>query len=176
MKYVKLVLSFLLFLFFFSCSKEVRQERVPGIPCVVQRVMDGDTFQCKLSSGEEVKVRLIGVDTPESSANPKAYKDVERSGRSIKEIIKMGKEAKSFAESLLPQGTEVLLEFDVQKTDRYGRLLAYVWLPDRRMLNEVLIREGYAQVYTVQPNVKYQERLLSAQRKAMEEGRGFWSR
>lgn len=47
-----------------------------------------------------------------------------------------------------------------KKTDKYGRLLAYVWLSDGRMLNEVLIREGYAQVYTIPPNVKYQERFF----------------
>ncbi|MCX8060755.1 MAG: thermonuclease family protein, partial [Aquificaceae bacterium] len=102
--------------------------------------------------------------------------DVERTGRSMEEIVKMGKEAKRFTQSLLPAGGKVYLEFDVQKTDRYGRLLAYVWLSDGRMLNEVIIKEGYAQVYTIPPNVKYQERLLSAQRRAREEGRGLWGR
>lgn len=152
------------------------QRPAPGTPCSVLRVTDGDTFHCRLESGEEVKVRLLGIDTPESSPNPKAYRDVERTGRSMEEIVKMGKEAKRFTQSLLPAGEKVYLEFDVQKTDRYGRLLAYVWLSDGRMLNEVIIKEGYAQVYTIPPNVKYQERLLSAQRRAREEGRGLWGR
>ncbi|MEN3028217.1 MAG: thermonuclease family protein [Aquificaceae bacterium] len=167
---------FILLLFLFSCHGKEVQEYAPGTPCLVTRVMDGDTFQCRLDSGEEVKVRLVGIDTPESSPNPKARRDVERSGRSMEEIIKMGREAKKFTESLLRSGERVYLEFDLQRTDRYGRLLAYVWLSDHRMLNELLVREGYAQVYTIPPNVKYQERLLSAQRRAREEGKGLWGR
>ncbi len=161
-----------LFLFLISCSKA----NVPPhtTPCTVLHVVDGDTFHCLLPSGEEVKVRLIGVDTPESSDNPKARRDVERTGRSLEEIIKMGKMAKEYTKKLLPKGEKVYLEFDVQKTDRYGRLLAYVWLPDGRMLNEVLVKEGFAQVYTVPPNVKYQERLLQAQRYARENRKGLW--
>ena len=68
----------------------------------------------------------------------------------------------------------VYLEFDVQKTDRYGRLLAYVWLDQTKtkMMNEILVRKGYATVYTFPPNVKYQERFLKAQREAREEAEG----
>ncbi|MDW8095992.1 MAG: thermonuclease family protein [Aquificaceae bacterium] len=167
-------ITLLLFLLLFSSCKA--EERVAGVPCSVIRVFDGDTFECRLKSGEDVKVRLVGVDTPESSPNPKARRDVERSGRSMEEIVQMGRLAKSFTESILKPGVKVYLEFDVQKTDKYGRWLAYVWLSDGRMLNEILIREGYAQVYTIPPNVKYQERFLYVQRKAREEGRGLWGR
>ncbi len=66
------------------------------------------------------------------------------------------------------------LELDVRKIDPYGRLLAYVYLPDRRMLNEVLLEEGYAQVATFPPNVKYQERFLRVQREARAQNRGLW--
>ncbi|MFN3471469.1 MAG: thermonuclease family protein, partial [Aquificaceae bacterium] len=97
------------------------------------------------------------------------------SGRSLEEIVKMGKLAKEFTKELLAEGQIVYLEFDVQKTDRNGRYLAYVWLPDGRMLNEVLLREGYAQVYTIPPNVKYQKRFLEAQKYARENNKGFWS-
>lgn len=166
---------FVAFLLLISCKAESpKVEAVKGKPCRVVKVVDGDTFTCRLEGKEEVKVRLIGVDTPESTDNPKARRDAERTGRSLEQIISMGKLAKDFTKSLLPEGTTVYLEFDVQTTDRYGRLLAYVWLPDGRLLNEVLIREGYAQVYTVPPNVKYQERLLDAQRRAREEGKGLW--
>ncbi|MDW8032325.1 MAG: thermonuclease family protein [Aquificaceae bacterium] len=167
-------LFFILILYIFSCQRKEVQEDTPHTPCVVTRVVDGDTFQCRLGSGEEVKVRLVGIDTPESSPNPKARRESERGGRSMEEIIRMGKEAKRFTENHLRSGERVYLEFDLQRTDRYGRLLAYVWLSDRKMLNELLVREGYAQVYTIPPNVKYQERLLSAQRKAREEGKGLW--
>lgn len=70
----------------------------------------------------------------------------------------------------------VRLEFDMQPRDRYGRLLAYVWLPDGRMLNEVLLEEGYAMLLTVPPTVKYVERLRKALRRAVEEEKGLWSR
>ena len=144
------------------------------IPCKVVKVYDGDTFKCRLESGEEVKVRLIGIDTPESRRNRKAYRDAERSGKSVEEIVRLGKKATEFTRSLIPPGTVVYLETDVQLHDRYGRLLAYVYLPDGRMLNEVLVEEGYATVYTFPPNVKYAERFVELQRKAMREGRGLW--
>lgn len=170
------VVFLLCFFYILSCGKA---EKAPlpvkdAVPCTVLRVVDGDTFHCTMSSGEEVKVRLVGVDTPESSENPKARKDAERRNVSVEEIIRMGKLSAEFTRRLLPKGTKVYLEFDVQKTDRYGRLLAYVWLSDGSMLNELLIREGYAQVYTVPPNVKYQERLLQAQRYARENEKGLW--
>jgi len=172
------VLLFFLLTLLTSCSKYnyAKAEKAPSntTPCTVVRVVDGDTFHCTLSNGEEVKVRLIGVDTPESADNPKARRDSERTGQSLEEIIKMGRQAKEFTKRLLPKGEKVYLEFDVQKTDKYGRLLAYVWLSDGRMLNEVLIREGYAQVYTIPPNVKYQERFLEAQRYARENRKGLW--
>ena len=144
------------------------------IPCRVVRVYDGDTFKCRLDNGEEVKVRLIGIDTPESRRNRKAYRDAERSGKSVEEIVRLGKKATEFTRSLMPPGTVVYLETDVQLHDKYGRLLAYVYLPDGRMLNEVLVAEGYATVYTFPPNVKYAERFVELQRKAMRERRGLW--
>ena len=144
------------------------------VPCKVVKVYDGDTFKCRLESGEEVKVRLIGIDTPESRRNRKAYRDAERSGKSVEEIVRLGKMASEFTKRLIPPGTVVYLETDVQLHDRYGRLLAYVYLPDGRMLNEVLVEEGYATVYTFPPNVKYAERFVELQRKAMRERRGLW--
>ena len=66
------------------------------------------------------------------------------------------------------------LELDLQKIDPYGRLLAYVYLPDGEMFNETLLRQGYAQVATFPPNVKYVDRFLEAQREAREANRGLW--
>ncbi len=152
-------------------SSQVSTERVP---CRVIKVYDGDTFKCRLESGEEVKVRLIGVDTPESRRNRKAYRDAERSGKSVEEIVRLGRKASAFTKKLIPPGTVVYLETDVQLHDRYGRLLAYVYLPDGRMLNEVLVEEGYATAYTVPPNVKYAERFVQLQREAMKKRKGLW--
>lgn len=174
---MKKLFVLLLLITSFSClsqEKVVITQNSKNISCKVSKVVDGDTFYC-VADGEEIRVRLIGVDTPESHNNPKARRDAEKTGMHVEDIIKMGKTAYKFTKSLIPKGTTVYLETDVQLTDRYGRILAYAWLPDGRMLNEVLIREGYAQAYTVPPNVKYQEILLSAQRKAREERKGFWN-
>lgn len=73
----------------------------------------------------------------------------------------------------LVEGKRVRLEYDVEKRDRYGRTLAYVYVGGV-MVNERLVRAGYAQVSTYPPNVKYQERFLVAQREAREAGRGLW--
>ncbi|WP_333784251.1 thermonuclease family protein [Thermocrinis sp.] len=172
-----LFFSILFLLLSYSCSKDVQADKGEvknKTPCRVVRVIDGDTFTCTLKNGEEIKVRMIGVDTPETRESPKLEKDVDRTGLSREEIIKMGEEAKEYTKKLLPKGEVVYLEQDVQPTDRYGRVLAYVWLKDGRMINELLVMEGMAQVYTIPPNVKYQERLLKAQKRAMQEGKGFW--
>ncbi len=148
--------------------------KLEKVPCTVVKVYDGDTFKCRLKSGEEFKVRLIGIDTPESRRNRKAYRDAKKSGRSVEEIVRLGKKASAFTRKLIPPGTTVYLETDVQIHDKYGRLLAYVYLPDGRMLNEVLVEEGYATVYTIPPNVKYADRFLEAQTRARQQNKGLW--
>jgi micrococcal nuclease len=123
----------------------------------VTRVVDGDTIDISPSVEGRSRVRLIGMDTPEVYFGTQPY----------------GPEASAFAKHEL-DGVRVSLELDVQKIDPYGRLLAYVYLPDGRMFNEALVEEGYAQVATFPPNVKYQERFLEAQREAREANRGLW--
>ena len=121
----------------------------------VTRVIDGDTIEVDFQ-GKLEKVRLIGVDTPEVSGQAEPF----------------GKEASNFTRTSLA-GKHVRLEFDVQERDRFGRLLAYVWLGNS-MFNEQLLREGFAQVATFPPNVKYVERFTQAQREARESKRGLW--
>ncbi|WP_161939500.1 thermonuclease family protein [Thermosulfurimonas dismutans] len=107
---------------------------------------------------------MIGIDTPENRSNKRAKKQARNWRTSVNEVINLGKKAK----------TRFVLELDVQILDRYGRVLGYVWLPNGEMLNEKLIREGWAVVYTVPPNVKYVDRLLKAQRRARQESKGLW--
>jgi len=135
--------------------------------CRVERIIDGDTFVC---SGE--RVRLIGIDAPES--RPNARLERQRALGDTQVVLALGRRAKKFFSELLPPGTVVRLELDVQERDRYGRLLAYVWLPDGRMANEVMLEEGYAMLLTIPPNVRYAERLRRAWRLAIEEQRGLW--
>jgi micrococcal nuclease len=127
----------------------------------VIRVVDGDTLKVDFH-GIELTTRLIGVDTPESRRNKKAKKDAKRSDQDLDTIIALGKKATEYVKRLVRPGNFVRLEFDVQQTDPYGRLLCYVYLQDGRMLNEVLISSGHATIMTIPPNVKYQSRFLKA--------------
>lgn len=138
----------------------------------VLRIIDGDTLKIYYL-GKEESVRLIGIDTPESKTNQKVKKDALRSESDIATIIAQGKEATVFMKSLVSPGDSVKIEFDVQKWDRYGRLLGYVHHKGK-MLNEEIAKAGYASVMTIPPNVKYSERFLWAYQKAKKDKRGLW--
>ncbi len=126
----------------------------------VVRVVDGDTIHVRIGARVE-KVRYIGVNTPEVHHPTRGE---EPGGREAAEVNRR-----------LVEGQAVRLELDVQERDRYGRLLAYVWIGDL-MINAELVRLGYAQVMTIPPNVRYQEVFLKLQREAREAGRGLWRR
>lgn len=136
----------------------------------VERAIDGDTL--KLSNRQ--RVRLIGVDTPEVYYSEKLLKDSKRSGRDIETIRSLGKRASDFTKSLC-NNKKVRLEFDADKRDRYGRILAYVYLEDGTFVNASIIKEGYGQVLTVPPNVKHAKYFAQLQREARDSGRGLWS-
>jgi len=116
----------------------------------VKRVIDGDTIE--LENGE--KVRLIGIDTPEAGQH-------------------YGKEASNFTRKMV-EGKQVRIIFDVQKKDRYNRLLAYVFLEDSIFLNAELLKQGYAKIATYPPNVKYVEEFRQLDQEARENVRGLW--
>jgi micrococcal nuclease len=125
----------------------------------VVKVVDGDTIDVVIDS-KQYRVRYIGVDTPETVHPTRGVEPggIEASNRN-KQLV---------------GGKTVYLEKDTSETDQYGRLLRYVWLEDGTMVNAQLVGEGYAQVATYPPDVKYQDRFLALQRKAMEEGLGLW--
>lgn len=139
----------------------------------VLHVVDGDTIKL-LYRGTPESVRLIGIDTPESTNNPKTRRDVERSRTDIETILAMGKQAAVFTGSLVRPGDTVGLEFDAQERDRHGRILAYVYLKDGRMLNEEIAKAGFALPMTIPPNVKYADRFNEASRYARAHARGLW--
>ncbi len=126
----------------------------------VVRVVDGDTIQVCCVFGDRVKVRYIGVDTPEIH-------------HPMKGVEHYGKEA-SGANRKLVNGKTIRLEFDVQQLDRYGRTLAYVYLEDGTFVNAWLVKNGYAMVLTIPPNVKHEDIFLKLQREARETRRGLW--
>lgn len=137
----------------------------------VERVVDGDTIEVKID-GEKFKVRLIGVDTPETK-HPR------------KPVEPYGKEASEYTKKKL-EGKKVYLEKDVSDKDRYGRLLRYVWLTkpdkDKKLTEEMLkdnfnltlVKEGYGKSSTFPPDVKYAEIIKEYQREAVKENRGLW--
>lgn len=130
----------------------------------VSRVVDGDTIET--SDGK--KIRLIGINTPESTTKTEQY----------------GKEASNYTKSQL-EGKEVYLEKDVSETDKYGRLLRYVWLQQPETINEESIRKhmynanlclnGFAQVSTYPPDVKYAEHLTKFTAEARNSNKGLWA-
>ena len=102
---------------------------------------------------------MIGIDTPEVYGGVQCY----------------GREASAFAKRLLRPGVRVRYRVGVEERDRYGRLLAYVYLPDGRMFNLLLAQRGYASPLTIPPNVEFADRFVAAARRAREAGRGLWS-
>lgn len=130
----------------------------------VVRVVDGDTLVIDRGFGNE-RLRYIGMDTPESV----------KPGSPIEF---MGREA-SAANAALVDGREVVLETDVSDTDRFGRLLRYVWLREGDgwvLVNLELVRRGFAQAASFPPDVRWQDEFRQAQRDAREAGLGLWGR
>ena len=138
----------------------------------VTRVVDGDTVEVMITAitpgpgagqttiGDHYKVRLIGIDTPESVAPGTPVECFAR-------------EASAATKALL-EGTEVSLVKDAEETDRYDRLLRYIYMADE-MANARLVTNGYAFAYTYPPNIRHSELFVQLQREARENGRGLWA-
>jgi len=124
----------------------------------VKFVYDGDTIL--LEGGE--KIRFLGIDAPEVD---------HEAGKS--EFMAL--QAWEFSRRLL-KGVQIRMEQDQEKKDRYGRLLAYLFLKNGKMVNELLVREGLAHVMFKNEGLKYRDMLLAGQRSAMKKKRGIWSR
>lgn len=129
---------------------------------VVVHVVDGDTVDIAFGDTEE-RVRLVGVDTPESVARDRP-------------VQCFGAEASSFLQTLLPAGTEVRVERDVEARDRYGRLLGYVYRRgDDLLVNLALVEHGYADAVSFGDNEALLGTLVAAEVDARDAGRGLWS-
>ncbi|TCW62169.1 thermonuclease family protein [Treponema sp. J25] len=136
------------------------------LPAFVEEVVDGDTIKVRLSGSiprslkARETIRLLGIDAPETESSPRP-------------VGFFGEEAKKYARRLLLQ-QRVFLAFDWDLRDRYGRLLAYVYLPDGRCVNKLLIEEGYAYAYTRYP-FQFLEEFRQAQNIARSQKRGLWA-
>ena len=143
---------------------EMRSEHEPAPPGTarVVRPVDGDTVVVELE-GQEEPVRFIGIDTPESVAQDRP-------------VECFGPEAKERTAALLPAGTLVRLERDVEARDRYDRLLAYVIRDeDDLFINRLLVEEGFAESIAYPPNTTRQRELDEAEAGARAERRGLWA-
>ena len=128
----------------------------PPQAALVVQVVDGDTVV--LAGG--IKVRVLGIDAPE----------MEKDGRPADFLAHKAKA--TLAELTLNR--TVGLSYDRLRYDHYGRLLAYLLLPDHTLVNAELVRRGLARVYFIAPNLRYQKDLLAAQQEAIEAQRGVW--
>ena len=121
--------------------------------------MDGDTVEVSPAIRGTEDIRLIGIDTPET-VDPG------------EEVEPYGPQASAFATRELT-GRKVDLEFDQERIDQYGRLLAYVYA-NGSMFNEKLVEDGYAQAYPYPPNTTYEGKFAATQARARASGIGIW--
>lgn len=122
----------------------------------VHQVHDGDTVTLRLN-GKKYRTRLIGIDAPEMGQQP------------------WGRRAKGRLIKIMRQtGWTVFVETDGERLDKYGRLLAYLWTKKKKLINEQMIVDGYAVLFTISPNLKYSERLARAESEAKREEKGIW--
>ncbi|HHW90952.1 MAG: thermonuclease family protein [Limnochordia bacterium] len=137
---------------------ESLQSEYTRYQATVVRVIDGDTLEVASlpSIAPTERVRLLGIDTPEKN-------DL------------YGTEATLYTESLLTVGSTIYIEIDVRARDSFGRYLSYVFLPDGRMVNLMLVEAGLAKLYTEAPNVRYTDEFQDALKTAQQTCRGIWS-
>lgn len=150
-----ILLATSLFVFLFPTSPEEAH---------LVRVVDGDTLVVK-HEGEEKRLRLLGIDTPESVHPDKTKNKIE------------GDIASDYVENLLHPGMKLYLERDQSDTDRYKRMLRYVYLSEEKnmdnMLNAILLREGLAKVSIYPPDNKYERQFINLEVEAQENEKGF---
>lgn len=143
-----------------SSQQSVEQPVQNGPRVKVTRVIDGDTIE--IEGG--LKIRYIGIDAPEATTSLECF----------------GREATNKNRELV-EGRQVFLEKDVSETDKFGRLLRYVYLPageagiNQNLINDYLVREGYSYASSYPPDVRYQDQLRQAQTDAQSNNRGLWS-
>jgi micrococcal nuclease len=138
-----------------GCSGAIQgqEQQAPArTRCTVASVADGDTFRCTNGT----RVRLLQIDSPEAGQG------------------EVYARARAGLQRYLGKGQEVRLEYDVRPADQYGRTLAYVW-SGKTLVNEAVVRDGWAVQFTLPPNVRYVDRIRAAEREARAKKRGLWA-
>jgi micrococcal nuclease len=137
-------------------------------PARVIRVISADTLTI-LYRGKWEEIKLIGPEAPQTMINDQAYEQALKDLATPEEIVRRGLKATEFVKEFLHYGSQVWIEFDVRKRDRYSRLLGYVYLADGRMLNEIILRRGLADLFLTPPNLRYSRRFQEIARLAGRE-------
>lgn len=159
----RIILLFIVFMLTIPVNAQGKRNKgEESIFYPVTRIVDGDTFWIDDGSGKGLKVRLIGVDAPET-----------RNSRNKAKAV-FGDEATEYLTSLIG-GNRIRLEYDLDTLDQYGRTLAYAYLEDGTFINASLVRNGYATVMTYPPNVRYADTFVELARKARKRNRGLWN-
>lgn len=146
-----------IFLVSFYGRYQTEAQRPKAVSARVIEVHDGDTISILFDSKSE-KVRLIGIDAPELNQRPWGL----RAKNHLKELI-------------MSSQWIIILEFDIEKRDKYGRFLCYGWTSDGKMINVQMLKDGYAMLFTFPPNIRYVDEFRKAQKEARQKGLGIWS-
>jgi micrococcal nuclease len=141
----------------------------------VRRVIDGDTVVVRLADRREERVRLIGIDAPEVHESEKLTREIARTGRDAAALRRLGRRAAAFTAAWLPPGQRVDLELDIERRDREGRLLAYLWRADGVLVNLALLEAGNARLLTFPPNVRHADGFRACTAAARAARRGLWA-
>jgi len=155
------LLLFFLLSAFSTVAQPSKAEKESYIWYRVTRIVDGDTFWVDDGSPKGLKIRLIGIDAPES----------RNSGQKLKGFY--GEESTQYITSLIGN-KKVRLEYDVTRFDQYGRTLAYVYLDNGTFVNADLVKNGFATVMTFPPNVRHVDTFVDLARKARKQNKGLW--
>jgi len=160
--HLKIIFLFAIFLLTIPVNAQSeRKLREEAIFYPVTRIVDGDTFWVDDGSEKGMKVRLTGVDAPET----------RNSRNKVKAAF--GDESTRYMTGLIA-GKKVRLEYDIDTLDQYGRTLAYVYLEDGTFVNASMVGNGYATVMTTPPNVRHAGTFVELAQKARKRERGLW--
>jgi micrococcal nuclease len=162
----KFILLFLILLQIFCQIQVYAKDNVTLV-----KVIDGDTIVVNLNNKEE-HVRLIGVDTFESKYNKRIYIQVNKYNITKEVALQLGLNAKENTVQITSHN--LVLDYDKQDRDNYGRLLAYVYLENNKMLNEEILKSGNGVTAFYRPNVKYKKQFKILENEAKKNKIGIW--
>jgi micrococcal nuclease len=151
-----LIIRLILVLFLLSLAIDPASAAQKSSKAHVHQVHDGDTVTLRLN-GNKYRTRLIGIDAPEMGQDP------------------WGRRAKQHLVKIMRQTAwTVFVETDVERKDKHGRLLAYLWTKKKSLINEKMLSDGYAVLLTITPNVQYVEMFTRAEQSAQLARKGIW--